>query len=89
MCEEQDYWTCAGEPMITPTLANGAKNPTFANKDDGFVVLLDKQEKWLEIWGWGDARVMIDAYAKAVFFDQYKQDMDLIRSNARPYVIGV
>lgn len=89
LCEEQDYWTCAGEPMITPTLTNGIENPTYANKNDGFVILLDKAEKWLEIWVFEDARVMVDAYAKAVFFNQYQQDMDLIRTNAKRYVIGL
>lgn len=89
LCDEQDYWTCAGEPMNAPNLSNGIFNPVYFCKDDGFVILLDKEKKWLEIWVFEDARVMIDAYAKAVFFDQYKQDMDLIRANAKPYVIGI
>ena len=83
MNEEEKYWVCAGEPSQAPTLQSGDKNPLIAEAQDGFIFVVDKEFKWLEMWVIAGQRLMIDAYRHAFALHRYDVDLKQIRKTAK------
>ena len=81
--EEEKWWTCAGEPSQAPTLQSGDKNPLIAEAQDGFIFVVDKELKWLEMWVISGQRLMIDAYRHAFALHRYDIDLHQIRKTAK------
>lgn len=81
--EEEDYWTCAGEPSQAPTLKSGDKNPLIDEAQDGFIFVVDKDFQWLEMWVIAGQRLMIDAYRHAFALHRYDVDLKQIRKTAK------
>lgn len=88
---ENDTQVCSGEPLATENLRGGVKNPLYAEKADGFIIIqsgFDEATKWpqvIEIWVIDKGRVQIDAYRKAIFLHVYDEAMNIIRNNAKSY----
>lgn len=81
--DEEDVWTCAGEPSQELTLRSGDNNPLYLQKQDGFVFVVDRSFGWLEMWVVTGQRLMIDAYRHAFALHRYDVDLDQIRNNAK------
>lgn len=86
MNDEQDVWTCSGEPSQEAYLRSGERNPLYEQKDDGFVFRVDKSYNWVEVWVITGARYMIDAYRHAFALHKYDAELDKIRQSSKDYV---
>lgn len=82
MGDEDNVWTCSGEPSQREVLRTGDKNPLFGERNDGFVFSIGHKFDFIEIFVLTDGRPLVDAYSKAVALDKYKCELDLMRQTA-------
>ncbi len=84
--DESGAWACSGEPSRLARLRSGDANPLYAERNDGFIFLIDKDFRYIEVFVIADGRPFIDAYRKAIALGKYDTELALIRQNAEPVV---
>lgn len=83
---EGGEWYCSGEPSTEQYLKNGAANPLYDERNDGFVFVVDKGFQWVELWVIAGARYLIDGYRKAFQLGTYAPMLEQIREAALCWV---
>lgn len=79
---EGAQWWCSGEPSTEKYMKNGAVNPLYDERNDGFIFGVDKEFNWLELWVITGARFLIDGYRKAFQLGTYDPMIEQIREGA-------
>ena len=82
MNTEQDTWICSGEPSQLEVLRTKDRNPLFEEKDDGFIFIIDRDFRFVEIFVIADGRPMIDAYRKGFTLGKFDNELKLMREAA-------